>query len=333
MANFKRYDGYVNSIPQRMIDSSLPVCPFCRSNAPHWLLASKLDMMGGRTLYRCERCGATLSGSAIDAAADGGKQFAFNPAMAGLNAAKKGSKGQEVGISYFRVEELGSVCKDSSLIGQELPLPQLKIMSGYQEPSFGQAAPEADPGEVTVCVNTPAPQVDPGEATVCVNPTAPQPVAQQPVYAAPQQPQYPPQQPVYQQPVYQQPVYQQPPQAPVYQQAPAAPAQEKKSAAAIVFPILSAVFALLALLLSIFAGQIYHSFIMAGAPVYVIILAVSIVRIIFCIPSLVFGIIGLIKSIKAKKIVGIILAALGLLLALYVLITACSSISNIARFI
>ena len=130
MAKFKRYEGFANSIPQKMIDENLPVCPFCHSNQPHWLLGNKLDMMGGRTLYRCEKCEATMSGRAIDAAASGGKQFAFNAGYAAMNAAEKGRKGQEVGVSYFRIEELGRVCQDTALLNQELPLPQLQTMAG-----------------------------------------------------------------------------------------------------------------------------------------------------------------------------------------------------------
>lgn len=323
MANFKRYEGYVNSVPQRMIDSSLPVCPFCRSNNPHWLLASKLDLMGGRTLYRCERCGATMSGSAIDAAADGGKQFAFNPAMAGLNAAQKGSKGQEVGVSYFKIEELGSVCRDASLLGKELPLPQLKIMSGYQEPSFGQTAPAP-------AVEAPA-APRPVAAPIAPQP-APQPV-QQPVYTAPAAPQRPVYQPQYQQPPVQPqaPMYQQPPVQP--QPAPVQPVEEKKSGASIVPPLLSVIFGVLAFVLGYVFSYIYNRYLLiegfAFAPMAIVF---AVVRIIFCIPALVLGIIGLIKSIKAKKIVGIILAAVGLLLSLYVLITAFSLISNIAKY-
>lgn len=122
MAKFKRYEGYANSIPQTMIDENFPVCPFCHSNTPHWLLGSKLDMMGGRTLYRCECCEATMSSSAIDAAANGGKQFAFNPGAAAMNAVRKGSKGQTINETYFRIEELGHVCTNTALLGQEIPM-------------------------------------------------------------------------------------------------------------------------------------------------------------------------------------------------------------------
>ena len=51
MGKFKRYDGYVMHVPQEFIDSKLPVCPFCKSDNPHWLLDSRMEMSlaGSRT--------------------------------------------------------------------------------------------------------------------------------------------------------------------------------------------------------------------------------------------------------------------------------------------
>ena len=124
MANFKRYDGYVMHIPQEFIDTKLPVCPFCKSDNPHWLLDSRLEMSlaGSRTYYQCERCEAIISSTAADAGAEKGKSFAINPAMAAMNAAQKGTKRQEVGVAYMRVDDLGKVCTDTSLMGREEPI-------------------------------------------------------------------------------------------------------------------------------------------------------------------------------------------------------------------
>lgn len=291
MAKFKRYEGYANSIPQTMIDENFPVCPFCHSNQPHWLLANKMTMTDTRTLYRCERCEATMSSSAIDAAAANGKQFAFNPGAAAINAARKGKKGQNVNETYFKIEELGHVCTNAALLGQEISMHELQAMAGT-------AVPPAQPVQ---------------------QPVYQQPV-QQPVY---QQPVY---QPVYQQPV-QQPVYQQPVQQPVYQQpvyqpvqqpvAPAAPAEDKKPS--LVMPILAISFAGFAWLLGYLAS--------GGMALAVLV----ILRVFLLIPSLIFGIIGLIKSLKGKKnIVGIILSSCALLIVLYLLFNLFRLISIIS---
>ena len=124
MGKFKRYDGYVMHIPQEFIDSKLPVCPFCKSDNPHWLLDSRMEMSlaGSRTYYQCERCEAILSSTAADAGAEKGKGFAINPAMAAMNAAQKGTKHQEVGVAYMRVDDLGKVCTDTGLMGREEPI-------------------------------------------------------------------------------------------------------------------------------------------------------------------------------------------------------------------
>ena len=270
MANFKRYEGYANSIPQTMIDENFPVCPFCHSNQPHWLLANKMTMTDTRTLYRCERCEATMSSSAIDAAAANGKQFAFNPGAAAINAARKGKKGQNVNETYFKIEELGHVCTNAALLGQEISMHELQAMAGT-------AAPAAQPVQ--------------------------QPVYQQPVQQAVYQ------QPV-QQPVYQQPVYQ-PAQQPV---APTAPAEDKKPS--LVMPILAISFAVFAWLLGFLAN--------GGMALA----AMVVLRVFLLIPSLIFGIIGLIKSLKGKKnIVGIILSACALLIVFYLLFSLFRMIS------
>lgn len=229
-----------------------------------------------------------MSSSAIDAAAANGKQFAFNPGAAAINAARKGKKGQNVNETYFKIEELGHVCTNAALLGQEISMHELQAMAGT-------AAPAAQPVQ---------------------QPVYQQPV-QQPVYQQPvQQPVY--QQPV-QQPVYQQPVYQQPVQQPVYQPvqqpvASTAPAEDKKPS--LVMPILAISFAVFAWLLGYLAN--------GGMALA----AMVVLRVFLLIPSLIFGIIGLIKSLKGKKnIVGIILSACALLIVFYLLFSLFRMIS------
>ena len=299
MAKFKRYEGYANSIPQTMIDENFPVCPFCHSNQPHWLLANKITMTDTRTLYRCERCEATMSSSAIDAAAANGKQFAFNPGAAAINAARKGRKGQSVNETYFKIEELGQICTNTALLGQELSMHELQAMAGIAAPAE-QPAPQPVPEPVAQPVQQPVYQ-QPVQQPVYQQPVQ-QPVYQQPV----QQPVYqqPVQQPVYQQPIYQQPVYQQPVQPPMA----TVPAEEKKPS--LVMPILCASFAVFAWLIGFIFGRGLGA---AWA-------AVLVTRIFLIIPALIFGIIGLIKSLKGKKsIAGIILSTGGLLICLYLI--------------
>ena len=205
MGNFKRYDGYVMHIPQEFIDSKLPVCPFCKSDNPHWLLDSKLEMSlaGSRTYYQCERCGAIISSTAADAGAEKGKSFAINPAMAAMNAAQKGTKHQEVGVAYMRVDDLGKVCTDHNLLGREEPItffqdmaaPKKRFCTNCGTQIIGKAsfcgscgarvipipaAPAAEPAPVVQAapVAQPAPVAEPAPVVQAAPVVQPAPVVQ-----------------------------------------------------------------------------------------------------------------------------------------------------------
>lgn len=56
---FKRYDGFVGSVPQKKIDKRLPKCPFCGDN-PHWLLDIKQGFTTASMTCMCEKCKAKL---------------------------------------------------------------------------------------------------------------------------------------------------------------------------------------------------------------------------------------------------------------------------------
>ena len=56
---FKRYDGFVNSVPQSAIDKNLPYCPFCGEYA-HWLLEKKSGFTTVTFEFMCEKCGGRL---------------------------------------------------------------------------------------------------------------------------------------------------------------------------------------------------------------------------------------------------------------------------------
>ena len=186
MGKFKRYDGYVMHVPQEFIDTKLPVCPFCKSDNPHWLLDSRMEMSlaGSRTYYQCERCQATISSTAADAAAEKGKGFAINPAMAAMNAAQKGTKKQEVGVAYMRIDDLGSVCTDSSLLGQEFPITYLQDMAAPKKSFCTSCGTELSAG-ATFCsacgakvVTVPAPEAAPAPVEAPAPEAAPAPAAE-----------------------------------------------------------------------------------------------------------------------------------------------------------
>lgn len=55
---FKRYDGFVGSAPQKKVDKGLPICPFC-GKYPHWLLNLTSGFVSKMTCM-CEKCGGKL---------------------------------------------------------------------------------------------------------------------------------------------------------------------------------------------------------------------------------------------------------------------------------
>lgn len=336
MSTFKRYEGYVMNVPQKFIDNNLPVCPFCHTNDPHWLLASKADLMNYRTLYKCEKCGAIMSGNSMDAAAQDGQQFRINPAAAGINAAQKGSKGQTVGVTYMRIDDLGAVCTNAALLGQELPITELQNMAvnaavaqpaepqyqvpqqpqyqaqQYQEPVAPQYQAPQQPQYQAPQYQAPqyqAPAAPQYQQPQYQAPAVPQyQAAQQPQYQAAQQPQYPPQQ--YQAPAGQQYV----PVEPQYQRA-VNPQQATPARPRLVMSILSAVFGFISFICGFGAleepevGTVFAFLFMAAA-----------------IP---LGVIGLIKSIKSKFIAGIIVAAVGLFFAFWGFILFLAALSEL----
>ena len=66
MFDFKRCDGFAGCIPQHFIDSKFPKCPMCGTNEPYWKLKDKMEMMGNRTMFLCDKCGAILSATTAD---------------------------------------------------------------------------------------------------------------------------------------------------------------------------------------------------------------------------------------------------------------------------
>ena len=85
-------------------------------------------------------------------------------------------------------------------------------------------------------------------------------------------------------------------------------------------PILAISFAIFTWILGFFFKGFYSS-----------VVILTVLRAILLIPTLIFGIIGLIKSLKGKKnLIGIILSACALLIALYLLINLFRLISIVS---
>ena len=56
---FRRYEGFLNTAPQKKIDNELPLCPFC-GEYPHWNLNIRSGITT-RITCMCERCQGKLT--------------------------------------------------------------------------------------------------------------------------------------------------------------------------------------------------------------------------------------------------------------------------------
>lgn len=122
----------------------------------------------------------------------------------------------------------------------------------------------------------------------------------------PEAPAYQPPQPVYQPPIPPaQPAYQQP-AAPAYQYAPQAASEPVRPKSSLALPILAAVFSFIIIVISLATRDSLEGLLAGG-----------IVTLLLLIPTFIFALIGLIKSIKGRRVAGIILSAISLALVLF----------------
>ena len=127
MFEFKRYDGFVGSVPQKFIDSNFPKCPMCGTNEPYWKLKDKVEMMNNRTMFLCDKCGAILSATTADLSKS---KAAVLFTTAGLmNAIGKKASGKQVSTTYIKIEEVGNAQTTDIYKGREFSIDELKKMA------------------------------------------------------------------------------------------------------------------------------------------------------------------------------------------------------------
>lgn len=108
---FKRYDGFINSSPQKLFDKELPICPFC-GGYPNWKLNIKKSFTIDVTCV-CEKCQGKLyaecNGTRLDdlRVVDLGEKNIHNLSLNGnyhviaLNSLSKNSKNILKEDDYF----------------------------------------------------------------------------------------------------------------------------------------------------------------------------------------------------------------------------------------
>ena len=130
MFDFKRCDGFVGSIPQKFIDTKFPKCPMCGTNDPYWKLKDKMELMGSRTMFLCDKCGCILSATTADLSGFSKSKAAAVFTTAGMfNAIGKKASGKSVSTTYMKVEEVGNAQTTKYYEGKEMLIEELQALA------------------------------------------------------------------------------------------------------------------------------------------------------------------------------------------------------------
>ena len=127
--NFRRFDGFVGSVPQKFIDGKFPKCPICCSSNPHWTLTqhNQMSMKGNLYLFKCSACDGIISMSMPDVTSlgNGGAGFAANASVGLTNMLVKASSGKQAGVVYAVIESVGNSGVTPQVQGKEFKLDDL----------------------------------------------------------------------------------------------------------------------------------------------------------------------------------------------------------------
>lgn len=129
MFDFRRCDGFAGSVPQHFIDNKFPKCPMCGTHEPYWKLKDKMKMMGNRTLFLCDKCGAILSATTADLSGFSSNKASVLTTAGLFNAIGKKAGGKKVGTVYMKVEEVGNAQTTKFYQGKEMPIEELQALA------------------------------------------------------------------------------------------------------------------------------------------------------------------------------------------------------------
>ena len=121
--SFKRYDGFIGSIPQKFIDNNVPKCPMCGSENPHWTIDEQMGLIQlTRYLYKCESCDCILSATVSDVTGIGRTALSSVGLMKALS-------GKKIGTIYMKIDNVGKFQATKLHEGKEISLSELVQMA------------------------------------------------------------------------------------------------------------------------------------------------------------------------------------------------------------
>jgi hypothetical protein len=119
---FKRYDGFIGSIPQKFIDNNFKRCPMCSSPEPEWTIKTKMTWSAERNLFKCDKCECILS-------AEVAELIGMNKTIITTTGLLKALSGKKNSTTYFRVEEVGTAQVTETYKGREIPKEELQALA------------------------------------------------------------------------------------------------------------------------------------------------------------------------------------------------------------
>lgn len=118
---FKRYDGFIGSIPQKFIDRNFPKCPMCGTTEPYWTIRTQMGWLN-RNLFKCDKCGCILSAEVAETAG-------MNKTVLTTTGLFKALSGKKNRTTYLRVEEVGTAQVTETYKGREMPMEELQALA------------------------------------------------------------------------------------------------------------------------------------------------------------------------------------------------------------
>ena len=86
-------------------------------------------MMGNRTLFLCDKCGAILSATTADLSGLSSSKVGILTTDGLFNALGKKALGKKVDTVYIKVEEVGNAQTTKLYQGKEMPIEELQALA------------------------------------------------------------------------------------------------------------------------------------------------------------------------------------------------------------
>ena len=124
-SEYTRIENAMCNIPQDFADKKIGPCPFCKTEEPKWLVKEEWKLLGNNYYFKCPHCETELMSTKDDVTG-------LALTVASAQGKKKKKAGKIVNEPYVTVIRIGLSAKtheNALLLGEELPIKQLKELT------------------------------------------------------------------------------------------------------------------------------------------------------------------------------------------------------------